>query len=61
MLDLSAIKPGLKGSSTLLVAPEHTAPHVGSGRIAVLATPVLINVLEAVALACCEHLLFVGY
>lgn len=61
MLDLSAIKPGLKGSSTLLVAPEHTAPHVGSGRIAVLATPVLINVLEAAALACCEHLLPAGH
>ncbi len=61
MLDLSAIKPGLKGSSTLLVAPDHTAPHVGSGRIAVLATPVLINVLEAAALACCEHLLPAGH
>lgn len=61
MLDLSAIKPGLKGCATLVVAPEHTAPHVGSGRIAVLATPVLINVLEAAALACCEHLLPAGH
>ncbi len=51
------LAPGLEGRATLVVAPEHTAPRVGSGRIAVLATPVLINVIEAAALDCCEHLL----
>ncbi|MGH2582806.1 MAG: hypothetical protein ACRDFQ_07910, partial [Anaerolineales bacterium] len=50
MPDLSAIHPGLTGIAHLTVAPEHTAPRVGSGRIAVLATPVMINVIEAAAL-----------
>lgn len=59
--DLSAIRPGLSGTADLIVAPEHTAPHVGSGRIAVLATPVMINVIEAAALAAMEHLLPAGY
>ena len=38
----------------LLVADEHTAPHVGSGSVRVLATPVLVNLLEAAALAAAE-------
>jgi predicted thioesterase len=59
--DLSAIHPGLSGTADLIVAPEHTAPRVGSGRIAVLATPVMINVIEAAALAAMEHLLPAGY
>lgn len=43
------------------MGPEHTAPFVGSGRIAVLATPVMINLIEAAALAAVEHLLPSGY
>jgi len=58
---LGRIKPGLTGSSEILVGPEHTAPFVGSGRIAVLATPVMINVIEAAALAAIEHLLPAGH
>jgi fluoroacetyl-CoA thioesterase len=58
---LARIKPGLTGSSTIVVGPEHTAPFVGSGRIAVLATPVMINVIEAAALAAIEHLLPAGH
>jgi predicted thioesterase len=61
MLDLSRIRPGLTGTSELTVAPEHTAPFVGSGRIAVLATPVMINVIEGAALAAIEHLLPAGH
>ena len=61
MLDPSLIHPGLIGSSSLVVAAEHTAPRVGSGRIAVLATPVMINVIEAAALAAMEHLLPEGH
>src|SRR5438876_6299422 len=59
--DLTAITPGLTGAASLVVAPEHTAPRVGSGRIAVLATPVMINVIEAAALAAMEHLLPAGH
>ena len=60
-LDLTAIRPGLTGTASLTVAPEHTAPRIGSGRIAVLATPVMINVIEAAALAAVEHLLPAGH
>jgi predicted thioesterase len=61
MADLTRITSGLKGTAQLLVAPEHTAPFVGSGRIAVLATPVMINVIEAAALNAVEHLLPPGH
>jgi fluoroacetyl-CoA thioesterase len=55
------IAPGLTGKAELVVGPEHTAPFVGSGKIAVLATPVMINLFEAAALAAVEHLLPVGH
>jgi len=58
---LGQIVPGLTGTAEIVVGPEHTAPFVGSGRIAVLATPVMINVIEAAALAAVEHLLPAGY
>lgn len=61
MIDLSRLRPGLTGTAELVVAPEHTAPFVGSGRISVLATPVLINLIEAAALAAMEHLLPAGH
>src|SRR5437588_316038 len=61
MPDLSPITPGLTGAAELVVAPEHTAPFVGSGRIAVLATPVMINLIEAAALKAVEHLLPAGH
>ncbi|MGD9783976.1 MAG: thioesterase family protein [Hyphomicrobiaceae bacterium] len=58
---LADIVPGLTGTSSLSVGPEHTAAKVGSGVIPVLATPVMINVIEAAALACAEHLLPEGH
>jgi fluoroacetyl-CoA thioesterase len=61
MIDLTPITIGLTGTSLLIVGPQHTAPFVGSGRIAVLATPVMINVIEAAALNAIEHLLPVGH
>jgi fluoroacetyl-CoA thioesterase len=61
MVDLTRISVGLQGTAELLVGPEHTAPFVGSGRIAVLATPVMINVIEAAALNAIEHLLPAGH
>lgn len=59
--DLSSIRPGLVGTAGLTVDASHTAPRVGSGRIAVLATPVMINLIEAAALAALEHLLPAGH
>ena len=58
---LERIVPGLTGTAEIVVGPEHTAPFVGSGRIAVLATPVMINLIEAAALAAVEHLLPSGH
>ena len=61
MADLSALKVGLAGTVELVVGPEHTAPRVGSGMVAVLATPVMINLIEAAALAAAERLLPAGH
>lgn len=58
---LDRIVPGLTGTAEIVVGPEHTAPFVGSGRIAVLATPVMINLIEAAALTAVEHLLPSGH
>jgi len=58
---LARITPGLTGRAEIVVGPEHTAPFVGSGRIAVLATPVMINLIEAAALAAIEQLLPAGH
>ena len=55
------IEPGLRGSAELVVGAEHTAPRIGSGKVHVLATPVMINLIEAAALAAMEHLLPEGY
>jgi predicted thioesterase len=55
------IRPGLSGSVDLVVGEEHTAPRIGSGKVHVLATPVMINLIEAAALAAVEHLLAAGY
>ena len=55
------LAPGFFGTAELLVGDEHTAPRVGSGKVRVLATPVMINLIEAAALAAVEHLLPAGY
>src|SRR3954447_410134 len=56
MPDLTALKDGLAGSAEIIVGEEHTAPRVGSGRVRVLATPVMINLMEAAALVAIEGL-----
>lgn len=48
------LQPGLHARTTLTVADEHTAPHVGSGVVPVLATPVMVNMMEAAALQAVE-------
>ena len=52
VLDLPA---GLVGTTEMIVGEHHTAPRIGSGRIHVLATPVMINLIEAAALAAVEQ------
>jgi fluoroacetyl-CoA thioesterase len=61
MTELSKLRPGLKGYARIHVGVEQTAPSIGSGKVPVLATPVMINVIEAAALATVEHLLPPGH
>lgn len=57
---MDAIEPGMTGTATMIVGTNDTAPRVGSGKIAVLATPVMINLIEEAALAAIEDALPVG-
>src|ERR1700678_4479230 len=61
MVDFPGLKPGLTGSAEIVVGVEHTAPSIGSGWVPVLATPVMINLIEAAALAAAENLLPAGH
>jgi fluoroacetyl-CoA thioesterase len=61
MTDLSKLQPGLTGFARIHVGVEQTAPSIGSGKVPVLATPVMINVIEAASLAAVEHLLPPGH
>jgi len=58
---MTQLTPGLSGTASLVVAEEHTAPRVGSGRVHVLATPVMINLIEAAALEAVERHLPEGH
>lgn len=55
------LEPGLKGSVEILVGTRDTAPHVGSGKIKVLATPVMVSMMEEAALHAVEGLLPEGH
>ena len=60
-MDLSScLQVGDIVTQNTLVLDEHTAPHVGSGKAKVLATPVLVNLFEAAALAVIEPNLSTG-
>ena len=52
---------GLKGTVEMVVGEQHTAPRIGSGRVRVLATPVMINLMEAAALDAVENLIPAGH
>ena len=60
-MDTDRIKPGLKGAAKLVVGTRDTAPHIGSGKIKVLATPVMVNLMEAAALDAVERYLPDGH
>ena len=60
-LDTSALKPGLKAATEIVVGTRDTAPHVGSGKIKVFATPVMVNMMEEAALNAIEGLLPEGH
>lgn len=55
------IQPGLSDEATFTVEELHTAAHVGSGSLDVLATPVMIAFMERVAHSLLEMNLPPGY
>lgn len=57
MLDLSVLKPGIKGEAKLKVSAAETAIAVGSGTVAVFATPMMVALMEAACVDCVERLL----
>lgn len=46
---MADLKPGLVGEAALVVQATHTARHLGSGGVEVLATPVMIALMEEAA------------
>lgn len=56
-LDINAIQPGLTASTEIVVGTRDTAHHVGSGKIKVLATPIMVMLMEEAALTAIEGLL----
>lgn len=57
MHELTRLKPGLVGTASMQVTDEHTAASLGSGRAPVLATPMMIALMEAAAVDCVERFL----
>jgi fluoroacetyl-CoA thioesterase len=55
------LTPGLTGSAEIVVGTRDTAPHVGSGKIGVLATPIMVNLMEAAALQAVERFMPAGF
>jgi len=55
------LKPGLTGAAEIVVGTRDTAPHVGSGEIGVLATPIMVNLMEAAALQAVERFMPPGH
>jgi fluoroacetyl-CoA thioesterase len=57
----SSVSVGLSGSAEILVGTRDTAPHVGSGKVKVLATPVMVGLMEEASLNAVEGLLPPGH
>jgi len=60
-IELKSITKGLSASTEILVGTRDTAHHVGSGKVKVLATPVMVTLLEEAALLAVEGLLPAGH
>ncbi len=55
------VLPGLTGTAEIVVGTRDTATHVGSGKIGVLATPIMVNLMEAAALQAVERFMPPGF
>jgi fluoroacetyl-CoA thioesterase len=60
MKDGGTLQVGAVGTASITVEETHTAAHVGSGCESVLATPVMIALMETAAVDATEHLLEAG-
>lgn len=54
------LRSGLEGQASTVVTDDLTAPAVGSGTVAVYATPSLVALMEKAAVACVEPYLAPG-
>lgn len=54
---MDRVKIGTTGTAEMIVGTRDTAPRVGSGKIAVLATPVMISLIEEAALDALDPIL----
>ena len=61
MSNTSQLQAGLTGTAEIVVGTRDTAPHVGSGKVKVLATPVMVGLMEQAALNAVEGLLPPGH
>ncbi len=57
---MAELKPGLVGEASLVVGEQHTARHLGSGGINVLATPIMVALMETAGRNAVEPLLEEG-
>jgi fluoroacetyl-CoA thioesterase len=58
---MSALEPGMVHEETLVVEERHTAAHLGEGGLRVLATPVMVALMEAAARSLVDPHLEPGY
>lgn len=61
MSTTDALTTGSTGTATVVVGPEHLATKVGSGHAPVYASPSMVALMEAAAVACVEATLPDGY
>jgi predicted thioesterase len=61
MKGATELRVGLIGKAELIVAEQHTAAVMGSGRMPVLATPAMVVLMEAAAQNAVDKLLTSGY
>ncbi len=57
---MSDLRPGLKATVEIVVGTRDTAAHVGSGKIGVLATPIMVTLMESAALQAVERFMSPG-